>query len=68
MKLKVNGETEELEGEEITINELLEKLEVDMPDMVSVELNGDVLSRSTYDKKKVTAGDEVEFLYFMGGG
>jgi len=68
MKLEVNGETEELEGEEITINELLEKLEVDMPDMVSVELNGDVLSRSTYDVKKVTAGDEVEFLYFMGGG
>ncbi len=68
MELEVNGESETLEGEEITINELLERLDVDMPDMVSVELNGDVLSRSTYDEKKVTDGDKVEFLYFMGGG
>ena len=39
-----------------------------MPDMVSVELNGEYLDRDVFDSTPVKDGDEVEFLYFMGGG
>ena len=67
MKIKVNGEEVEFEAE-LTVSELLEEKDVDMPDMVSVELNGEILDRDDFDTQVVTDGDQVEFLYFMGGG
>jgi sulfur carrier protein len=39
-----------------------------MPDMVSVELNGEILERSLFESTLLKEGDRVEFLYFMGGG
>ena len=39
-----------------------------MPDMVSVEHNGDILDRDKFDSTQVKEADQVEFLYFMGGG
>jgi len=68
MKVKINGETEEFEQDSLTISELLKAKEVKMPDMVSVEHNGDMLERENFDTTAVKDGDEVEFLYFMGGG
>jgi len=68
LQITVNGEETELEGEQIKIPELLEKLDVDMPQQVSVELNGEVISRSNFDETSISDGDSVEFLYFMGGG
>lgn len=67
MNIKINGEALEL-AESVTITKLLELQNVKMPDMVSVELNGSVRMRDTYDTTVVNDGDEVEFLYFMGGG
>ena len=67
MKIKVNGEEVEFEGE-LTVAELLEAEDVEMPDMVSVELNGEILDRDSFAKQSVQDGDQVEFLYFMGGG
>ncbi|GAB6099978.1 sulfur carrier protein ThiS [Halanaerocella petrolearia] len=67
MEIKINGEQVELERE-LTVTELLEKEDVDMPDMVSVQLNGEILDRDDFEDIVVTDEDEVEFLYFMGGG
>ena len=39
-----------------------------MPEMVSVELNGDILDRDAFATTQLSNDDEVEFLYFMGGG
>jgi sulfur carrier protein len=39
-----------------------------MPDMVSVELNGTILDRGSFESTTVKDGDKLEFLYFMGGG
>jgi len=39
-----------------------------MPDMVSVELNGQILKRSDFENTVLKDGDKAEFLYFMGGG
>jgi sulfur carrier protein len=68
MNVTINGKTDTLEHADVTILDLLRMKEVEMPDMVSVQLNGDILDRAAFDSTTVADGDEVEFLYFMGGG
>ncbi|MAQ64093.1 MAG: thiamine biosynthesis protein ThiS [Actinobacteria bacterium] len=68
MKIKLNGEETTLDKDSITISELLALKDVKMPDMVSVEHNGDILDRDKFDTTQVKEADQVEFLYFMGGG
>ncbi len=67
MKLIVNGKESKL-TEGLTISQLLIEQEVKMPEMVSVELNGQILKRSVFENTTLNEGDKVEFLYFMGGG
>ncbi len=67
MKMKINGESIEIESG-ISITKLLKIQKVEMPDMVSVELNEEILERSNFDTTILEANDKVEFLYFMGGG
>ena len=67
MKLVVNGNETET-GDGLTISQLLTDQNVKMPEMVSVELNGQILKRSQFDATTLNEGDQVEFLYFMGGG
>ena len=67
MRLTVNGKDIEFDVE-LTIKELLAEQNVRMPDMVSVELNGQILKRSQFENTTLNEGDQVEFLYFMGGG
>jgi sulfur carrier protein len=67
MKLLVNGkETSFSDG--LTVSELLVEQKVKMPDMVSVELNGQILRRTEFERTVLKDDDKVEFLYFMGGG
>ena len=68
MKIKINGEEEVVEKESVTISDLLALKNVKMPEMVSVEHNGEMLERDNFSNTAVSEGDEVEFLYFMGGG
>lgn len=67
MKLVVNGE-EGAFNDGLTVGELLTEKEVKMPEMVSVEINGEILKRTEFETKALEDGDKVEFLYFMGGG
>jgi len=67
MKVLINGELTGLR-DGLSISELLVEHKVQMPDMVSVELNGEILSRGNFPQTQVRDGDRVEFLYFMGGG
>ena len=68
MNLQINGEKETLDNDAVTVTDLLSIKDVKMPEMVSVELNGDILDRDHFDTTLVKENDEVEFLYFMGGG
>jgi len=68
MQIQVNGKKQDLTNENIHIEALLKLLNVESPDMVSVQLNGEVIERESYISQKINNGDEVEFLYFMGGG
>ena len=67
MKLIMNGKESNL-ADGSTISQLLIEQEVKMPEMVSVELNGQILKRSEFESTTLNEGDKVEFLYFMGGG
>ena len=68
MKLVINGETQTLERERVTVAELLVLKDVEAPDMVSVQKNGSFVERARFENTPVVDGDQVDFLYFMGGG
>ncbi|MDR1631808.1 MAG: sulfur carrier protein ThiS [Dysgonamonadaceae bacterium] len=65
-KITVNGESQELE-KSVTLAELLVLNRITQPDMVSIQLNGEFVYKEDYSKV-INDGDEVDFLYFMGGG
>ena len=67
MNLVVNGKNTDI-TDGLTVSELLTKEDVKMPQMVSVELNGQILKRSEFETTKLKDDDKVEFLYYMGGG
>jgi sulfur carrier protein len=67
MNLVVNGKDTDI-TDVLTVSELLVQEDVKMPQMVSVELNGQILKRSEFETTKLKGDDKVEFLYYMGGG
>ncbi len=68
MIITINGQSETLDQATLSIADLLKIKNVEMPEMVSVEYNGDILDRSVFNSTSVKDGDVIEFLYFMGGG
>lgn len=68
MKLKVNGEIYAFESASATLIDLLREREVELPEMVSVQLNGAFVKKESYASTRLEENDEVEFLYFMAGG
>jgi sulfur carrier protein len=65
MQVKINGKSEEIPP--ATLTGLLRSRGIE-PRMVTVELNGTMIERTQLDQTPIQAGDEIEFLYFMGGG
>lgn len=51
----------------LTIAGLLSRLEID-PRRVAVERNFLVIKRAAYDTTRITEGDEIEIVNFVGGG
>lgn len=68
MKIKVNGKEQVLDKDSISVKELLNVSKVEKPDMLSVQLNGEFVKKEDYSNTFVKESDEVDFLYFMGGG
>ena len=68
MSIKINGVEEILANEAISILDLFRIKEVKMPDMVSVQLNEEFVKKEKYASIKLKTGDNIDFLYFMGGG
>ncbi len=67
MKLTLNGkESDVVDG--LTVSELLVEEQVKAPEMVSVELNGQILKRSKFENTVLKDGDKIEFLFFAAGG
>jgi thiamine biosynthesis protein ThiS len=64
--IQLNGEPHELPGP-VTVSELLSRLQIDSR-RVAIELNLEVLKRSTFDSTTIGEGDQVEIVNFVGGG
>ena len=67
-KIQVNGKEQEFNTPSVSIIELIKLNNVQQPDMVSVQLNGEFVNREDFGSTQVKDGSKVEFLYFMGGG
>jgi len=67
VQIKVNGAPQEIEAG-LSIADLLVRHKVEQPDMVSVQLNGEFVQRDRVTATVLKEGDEIDFLYFMGGG
>lgn len=65
--IKVNGESQVVELP-LTVEELIKNNNVENPELVSVQVNEEFLDRNDYARRQVKDGDEVDFLFFMGGG
>lgn len=52
----------------LTLPELLEAEKVEMPEYVTVSINEEFVESADKESKVLKDGDNVEFLYFMGGG
>lgn len=68
MKITINGEFEQFEKDGLSILNLLEVKNVESPDMVAVQLNGEFINKNNYSTTLVSENDTLDFLYFMGGG
>ena len=67
MKITVSGEKKEYQ-DGLNITSLLEEEKVEMPLYVTVSVNEEFIDQENFDTTIFKDGDEVEFLYFMGGG
>ena len=67
MIISIAGEKKEY-AEGTTVTELIEKENVDNPEYVTVTVNDEFVDREKFTATILKEGDEVEFLYFMGGG
>ena len=67
MQLIVNGK-EEMVPDVLNVTDLLKIRGIETPEMVSVELNSEILSRVDFEQTYLKEKDQIEVLYFMGGG
>jgi sulfur carrier protein len=51
----------------LTIERLLAHLELDSH-LVAVELNLEIISKADYRTQKISEGDTIEIVHFVGGG
>ena len=68
MNTTVNGKSHTIEQKHINLTELIKLHKVQDPEMVSVQLNGSFVDRNKFVTTIIKDGDEIDFLYFMGGG
>ena len=66
MKIKLNGKEQQIQ-DGVTVSDLLLKWKV-RPELVTVEVNETILQKLDYDATKIKEGDNVEFVFYMGGG
>ncbi|MGH7256225.1 MAG: sulfur carrier protein ThiS [Nitrospirales bacterium] len=65
MQIKINGKAEEIQGDSIL--DIMKAKEIE-PQMVAVELNAHMVERDHLATTTLKEGDELEFLFYMGGG
>lgn len=67
MIITVTGEKKEYK-DGLTVKELIALENVETPEYVTVSLNDEFVDQGAFESTVINNGDNVEFLYFMGGG
>ena len=67
MYITVAGNKKEVK-DGLTVAELIEQETVETPQYVTVSLNDEFVENDKFATTALKDGDNVEFLYFMGGG
>jgi sulfur carrier protein len=68
MTIQINGETQQIDRDELTLPELLVLAKVESPELVTVQINGEFVDRGDFPSTRIQENDEVDFLYYLGGG
>lgn len=66
MKLIINGESREFESI-CSLSDLVSQLGM-KPDRVAVELNRELVPRAKWVSTRLSEGDKLEIVHFVGGG
>ncbi len=66
MKLIINGQERHFEAAN-NVAELVTALNI-KGDRVAVELNREIVSRAQWEQTRLTDGDRLEIVHFVGGG
>ena len=61
-----NGKEEQLR-QSMPVSDFLKSKNL-KPELITIELNGEVLRREKYHLTKLCEGDKIELLSYMGGG
>ena len=67
MIITVAGEKKEVK-DGITVAELIVQENVETPEYVTVTINDEFIEKEQFESTVIKETDNVEFLYFMGGG
>lgn len=65
MQVRINGKSEDIQGG--TVLDLLKAKNIE-PQMVAIEVNDSMLERTHLATTTLKEGDQIEFLFYMGGG
>lgn len=66
IKIKLNGKENEIKSG-MTVSDLLFKWKI-RPELVTVEVNENILQKLDYETTQIKENDNVEFVFYMGGG
>lgn len=66
MEIHLNGETRAVDAG-LDLARLVEALSLPSK-RIAVELNGDVVRRADWSQTRVSDGDKIEVVHFVGGG
>ncbi len=67
LKFTFNGFPEEIQGCDLTVQDLLDRTQEDDPGVI-VEINGRFVYRNDFNKVILKEGDRVEFIHPSFGG
>jgi sulfur carrier protein len=67
MKLSINGNIKQFDGENMTISALVVTLNL-TGKRLAIEKNGEIVPRSQFDTAMLNDGDKLEIVGAVGGG
>ena len=67
MTITVAGKKKEY-SEGLTLAQLIEAEKVETPQYVTATINDEFVESGAFESTIIKEGDNIEFLYFMGGG